>query len=540
MVADREVRVPVGPEARRWATVAAERTVLVAVRTVTSAARALEAVAHFAGDNRVQVVFAINGSSPFVDGVRRFLSEAGARIVPWRQVPRLRFDAIVTASENTELAGVDAPVLVLPHGVGFHKFVPDSRGSGRRLSGSVRTEELAGRRVQIVVSHPDQAGQLREHDPDSPAEPVVVADPVFERLRASEWFRDRYRQRLGTAGRRLVVVSSTWGGQSLLGRWPDAPVRLLAGLPADEYQVAAVLHPNVWSGHGAWQVRSWLADAREGGLAVVAPDTGWPAVLVAADCVVGDHGSVSLYAAGLDRPLLLAPFGDEVVPGTALSMLGDTAPLLLPDRPWPEQVAAAIATHVPGRYRQVVARTFTAAPPARTLRSVLYELISLPEPSAGAPRPGWPEPRVDRVPTQSYAVYTRRSTMDEVQLRRIPAAVDSSARPGPDGGRWLRHLAVDEAEWDLRLVHSASVLVREEPGSRESAAAWGRRALDRVAGAQIAAAATAGGCVAVLRDGTQLAVSAAGEDRCDVMLQAGCVHQLWHTGELTEDRKCVV
>lgn len=521
--------MPVGPDAHRWVTVSPERTVLVAARTVTSAVRALDAAAVFTGDHRVQVVFAVNESSPFGEGVDRVLRDAGARLVEWQQVPGLRFDAVLTASENTELSRVvDAPVLVLPHGVGFHKLVPDSRGGGRRLSGSVRAEDAAGRRVIVAVSHPDQAEQLREYDPDPAVETAVVADPVFDRLRGSRWFRDRYRRRLATGDRRLVLLSSTWGAQSLLGRWPDAPLRLLAGLPADEYQVAAVLHPNIWSGHGAWQVRTWLADARAAGLATIAPDSGWPAALLAADCVVADHGSVSLYAAGLDLPLLLAPFGDEVVSGTALSWLGQLAPRLEPGRSWPEQVQAAVSAHAPGRYGPVVERTFAAAPVARTLRSVLYELVSLPEPGTVAPLRGWPEPQVDIEPVRSYAVYTRRSPEGTVDVRRIPAAADAPPR---DQDGWLRHLAVDDREWDLRLVHSATALVRAEPSAPEVATAWAVTLLDRLPGATLTAAAVRDGCVVAFRDGTIAEVSSPVER--DVMLQAGCAYTLWRTGALT-------
>ncbi len=505
-------------------------------RTVTSAARVLEAAGVFDGDHRVQVLFSLDDSSPFVDGVRRLLVDVGARLVPWEQVPRLGFDAVVTASENTNLQGIEAPVLLLPHGVGFHKFVQDSRGSGRRLSGSLRAPDVARRRVVIAVSHPDQVEQLRSHDPDAARRTVVVADPVFERLRASVWFRDRYRRALGTGDRRLVVVSSTWGGQSLLGRWPDAPARLVGGLPADEYQVATVLHPNIWSGHGAWQMRTWLADAREGGLVVIAPESGWPAALVAADCVVGDHGSVSLYAAGIGRPLLLAPFGDEVVPATSLSMLGETAPRLAPDRPWSGQVEAAVAGHEPGRYRTVAERTFAAAPVARTLRSVLYDMISLSEPSGTTPQRAFPEPCVDRDRVTSYAVYTRRLSMGEVQVRRIPAAVDAEVRSDTkarsDTGGWLRHLAVDDGEWDLRMVHSASVFVREEPASAEAATAWAQTTLSRLPGALMVAAGIVGGCVAVLRDGRRIDVRVTEGSRCAVMLQAACVHTLLRTDAL--------
>lgn len=496
-------------------------------RTVTSTVRVLDAVAVFSGDHRVQVVFTVNESSAFVDGVNRLLGQAGARVVPWRQARRLPFNAVVTASENTELDGLDGPVLVLPHGVGFHKRLPDPRGPGHRLSGTVRARDMAGGRVLVAVSHPSQAEQLRAHDPLAAGRTVVVADPVYERLRAAELFRDRYRRALGTADRKLIVVSSTWGRQSLLGRWPDLPARLLGELPADEYQVLAILHPNIWSAHGAWQVRSWLARANDAGLLTVPPEDGWQAALVAADAVVGDHGSVSLYAAAIDRPLVLAPFGDEVVRGTSLSLLGHLATRLSPGHSLADQVAGALASHTPGRYREAAARSFADRPEARPLREVLYGLISLAEPVPALPLRGWPEPRAEGGPATSYAVYTHPVSPGAVRVRRIPAAVDLRA---PHDG-WLRHLAVYEQEWDLRMVHSASAVIRQElgggrngdPDGTEEGLAWARDMLGRLPGAQVTAAATSAGCLVVLRDGRSFEVTTPGSG-ADAMLLAACVY----------------
>jgi hypothetical protein len=161
------VRVPVGAEAGRWATVAAERTLLAVARTVTSTGRVLDAVQLLRDDPRVQVVFTFNDSSPFNDGVLPLLQRAGARVVPWGQLADLRFDAAVTSSENTEFQAIDAPVLVLQHGVGFHKSLPNSRGEGQRLAGTVRAADLRGRRVSIAVTHTQQTSQLASVEPEA-------------------------------------------------------------------------------------------------------------------------------------------------------------------------------------------------------------------------------------------------------------------------------------------------------------------------------------------------------------------------------------
>jgi len=284
----------------------------------------------------------------------------------------------------------------------------------------------------------------------------------------------------------------------------------------------------VWAGHGAWQVRSWWAHALAAGLLVVPPQGGWQAGLVAADCVLGDHGSVSLYAAGLDRALLLAPFGSEVVAGTAMARLGDLAPVLDPGGELLAQVAAAVAGHRPGRYDEPVARSFAVPPVARPLRAVLYELVGLAQPVRPAPSPGWPDPYPQGEPATGYAVYT--STLGkEVQVRRIPAPVDI----GPDAtdAGWSRHLSVQEDERDLRLLESASVHVRTDVDAVDGASGWAAATLDRFPGARLAAAATGTGCLALLRDGRRVLVSAPAGTR-NPMLLAACVYaQLRASGD---------
>lgn len=466
------------------------------------------------------MVFAVNGSSPFAGGVKRLLDDVGASVVSWSAATRLPFDLVVTASENTELAGMDAPVLVLPHGVGFQKLLPDSRGVGSRLSGSLRPEDVKDHRVVVAVSHPDQAAQLVEHAPYLADMTEVVVDPVHERLTASAWFRDRYRTALGLGDRGLVVLSSTWGRESLLGRWPDLPARLLAELGADEHLAGVVLHPNIWSGHGAWQVRSWLARARDAGLMVMPPAGSWPSLLVAADCVIGDHGSVSLYAAAADRPILLAPLGTETVPGTAISALSAVADRLDVQGGLRDQVIATMREYHTGRYREATAKAFAGAPAARSMRSLTYELLALAEPPFEPTMAGSPLPEPERIVPTAYAVYTRQFD-GGVDVRRIPVSVDAAAT-APEG--WERRLAVDELEWDLRLLHSAAILITREPSEENR----DRDVLSRLPGADLVVAPAEGGAVATMRDGSRVEVRDPG-GRLDPMLLGAVARTVVHS-----------
>src|SRR5262249_36459734 len=129
------------------------------------------------------------------------------------------------------------------------------------------------------------------------------------------------------AGQRLIVVSSTWGPRSLLGRRWDLLPRLLAELPREQYRIMALLHPNAWFGHGTRQIRAWLTDCLRTGLSLLPPEADWRAVLAAADCVIGDHGSIILYGAAAGLPVLSAEFpATDVAPDSAMAELATSAP----------------------------------------------------------------------------------------------------------------------------------------------------------------------------------------------------------------------
>ncbi|MFJ9521009.1 CDP-glycerol glycerophosphotransferase family protein [Kitasatospora sp. NPDC101801] len=515
MEPDGRVLVPVGPEAWRWRTFGSTRTLVVAARTVTSLVRVLDvlpAVVH--DDPRVATVFAYDPSSAFNDGVLALLRSLGCRTLPWAQLEDIKPDLLLTASENIGVPTGDYPVLVLPHGVGFQKFVPDSAGPGTRLSGLVADELLTTRRAWLTLSHPEQEKQLAAARPNTVGRTVLVGDPCLDRLLASVRWRDRYRAALGVPdGLRLVLVSSTWGAGSLIANRPDLPTELLSQLPADEFRVALVLHPNVWAAHGAWQIRSMQQAATEAGLLVVDPTNGWQQALVAADLVIGDHGSVTLYGAAVDRPLLLGAFGAESVPQTAGYGLRAAA-RWLDAGPLRAQVDAAVTEHRPGRFAEITARAFADPGKAQPrIRRLVYDLLGLPVPDG--PVRGthaYPAPPTTGAPVTAMSVRTvveRATDRVEVEIRRYPARL---AVEGAEQEHLFWHLACDVDEPDPRLSESASVLLRA------GAAVPEETGLARIAGlladfpgAQLAALAVADGCLLGLRDGSVLLATA----RCD-------------------------
>ncbi|WP_257033523.1 hypothetical protein [Streptomyces sp. Ag109_G2-15] len=512
------LRVPVGVDAHRWRTFPAERTLVVAARTVTSTVRVLESLpALLRDDPRVSVVFAHDPTSAFAAGVLDLLHTSGCRVMPWEQLAHVRADLVLTASENVDLPEGDCPVLVLPHGVGFQKRVPDARGPHDRLSGLVPDALLESGRAWLAVSHPDQERQLLAAHPKTAGRTLLLGDPCFDELLAGRRRRHAYREALGVAeGQRLVVVSSTWGTTSLLGRHPDLPVRLLGGLPHDEYRVAAVVHPNVWSAHGAWRIRALQSSALDAGLILLPPVHAWRSALVAADVVIGDHGSVTLYGAALGTPVLLGAFGADAVPGTAVHDLAAAAPRLDPDAELRAQVESTVREHTPERYAEVARRAFADPGSALArLRAAVYELLKLPEPvSAPPPDLLLPAPEPAARPVTSSLVVAEVSEEGHgpvVTVRRFPAAAYAHAQGDPDAGD-TAHLACSDGERDRRLLESASVVERTCPAdSAAEALRWIRATAAELPGSLLAACAVRGGGHLVgLRDGRVVEVSVTG------------------------------
>ncbi|WP_328946685.1 hypothetical protein OG259_39690 [Streptomyces sp. NBC_00250] len=318
----------------------------------------------------------------------------------------------------------------------------------------------------LVLSHPEQVERLTRTCPEAVPAAVLAGDPCFDRMLAARPYRDRYRRALGVRqGQRLVVVNSTWNPEGLFGNGGDAYgdggrdilpgllPRLAAELPADDYRLAAVLHPNIWYGHGPGQIRAWLDRARRAGLTLVDPVHAWRQALLAADLVLGDFGAVSYYASALGTPVLLATEGRERLdPESPLAAFVREAPRLDPYGPLRPQVDALPAGHGP----VADPAEFVSSAPGRSaglLRRHFYALMDLSEPSAPAsleplPLPPYTPPRR----TAPLRVRTRVDGSD-IEIER------STEHPYDAMGE--THLAVHEDTRDPGDLESAEVITRD-------------------------------------------------------------------------------
>ncbi|MEV6981597.1 hypothetical protein AB0M95_10120 [Sphaerisporangium sp. NPDC051017] len=384
-------RVPIGLDARRWVTREGCKSVLVVVHTVTSGQRLLDAIRLVESDLRIQVVFT-TAPDVFGNGVRRFIDRLGVISLPWLQATRQqRFDLAIAASLGS-LHEVHAPLIVMPHGAGFNKLVPAPRDAARNTSARPAYGLDAQRLLHdgavvptaIVLPHESELERLGRSCPEALPVGVVVGDSSYDTLVASLPHRDDYRRALSVGeNQKLVVVTSTWGTQSLFNRRFDVIARLVAELPRQEFRVVALLHPNTWFGHGVWQIRTWLADCLRQGLMVVPPGADWRGVLAAADWVVGDHGSATLYGAATGAPVMLAQYPHTAVdPASGFTHLAAIAPRVSPRRSLREQLIEAATEVGPGHYSRVTER-ITSAPGKfnENMHSLIYRLLKLRRPS---------------------------------------------------------------------------------------------------------------------------------------------------------------
>ncbi|WP_131742422.1 hypothetical protein [Actinomadura roseirufa] len=379
---------PFGLDAAKGSTVPPVRRVLAVAHHVTAAARLADVVPLLESDRRVAVAYTASPASLFTGGLEEFLRGLGGLVLPWQQAVRTRFDLAVAASHGM-LENLHAPVLTVPHGAGQGKLLGRRPGFGppaaRSVTSLVRERLVVRGRVvpsSLVLAHERHRELLGRECPEALAVSVVGGDPCLDRLVASLPHRTAYRRALGAGdGGRLVLVTSTWGRDSLFGRDRDLLLRIAAELAHDGNRVVTVLHPHFWAWYGRRQVVSWYADCMRMGVRLLPPEEGWRAAVVAADQVIGDHGSVSGYSAALGVPVVLGAFPEEsVAPGSHIARLGAVAPRMEWDRPIGPQLDAAAHAFTPGvhaAFREELSSEPGRA--ARLIRGEMYRLMRLPE-----------------------------------------------------------------------------------------------------------------------------------------------------------------
>lgn len=377
------VRAPIGIDAERWVSRLGCRKLLIVVHTMASCHRLLDIVELVESDARVQTVFTV-APDVFNAGVIDHLQRLGALVIPWRQAVRETFDLAVAAAHGG-LHELHAPVMLVAHGAGRARLVPPSAHGGSPVAESTVYGLDAPRLIRdgrviasaLALSHESELGVLARQCPDALPVAAIAGDPCFDRLVTSLASRGEYRRALTlTQDQRLVVVTSTWGEGGLFGAAPRLLPALMSELAPDDFRVALLLHPAILGAHGYRQVGAWTRDCRDAGMILVDPTDDWRAYIVAADCLIGDRGSVTAYGAAIGLPVLRVAEStvDRTAPDSPQSLVLNTADRVDMRKPLlPQLLAAGAVDH----RRIAAAMTSRPGRSARLLRRMIYRLLGL-------------------------------------------------------------------------------------------------------------------------------------------------------------------
>ncbi|WP_406094309.1 hypothetical protein [Kitasatospora purpeofusca] len=394
---------------RRWATLTDCKEVLVVVHSTVYGQRLHDIYPLLGADLRVHVQFTV-APHAFNAGAAAHVRSLGGTVLPWEEAVGREFD-LVLAAGSQGLEQLRGPLVRLPHGAGHIKLSPagtsteagTGTGTARTVSGLGPEYIVRNGRVMpsaYALAHEEERAEVGRGCPEALPITEVVGDGCYDRIAAALPARERYRAALGLRpGERLVLVCSTWGSGSLFTRLDAVLPRLAGELPRRGYRTALLVHPNVAAAHGPWAVRSWATATARGAVTVLGPEEDWRPLLVAADFVIGDHGSVTLYGTMTGAPILLAEYPHrDVNPRSPGALLARTAPALSPSHPLTSQLDYAARQYRRSEYAAIAARI--SSEPGRfdrRMRRLLYRVLGLGEPAhlpeppvLPLPAPLWP------------------------------------------------------------------------------------------------------------------------------------------------------
>ena len=219
-------------------------------------------------DSRVQVVFTA-APDVFGDGVSDFLRAVGGVVVSWLQATQTRFDLALAASYGST-DQLHSPLVVLPHGAGYGKFASVSPGQPDRPVADREPYGLDAQRLvrdgrvipaAIVLPHQADLARLARTCPPAVAAATVAGDPCYDALagerRQTAGLPRLSRRRTGppTAGRDLHLGPALVVWRSAAAAGSAAHRAAFRSVPG-----GGLFHPNVWYGHGRWQIQAWLGE----------------------------------------------------------------------------------------------------------------------------------------------------------------------------------------------------------------------------------------------------------------------------------------
>ncbi|MBB4957697.1 hypothetical protein [Micromonospora polyrhachis] len=313
------------------------------------------------------------------EGSAAILAAAGGVRIPWQELDIAYFD-LVLAAEPTLVSGISGPAIVLgPDPIQQETAGP--RGvelPGVELPGAEAPPGHRSTPRSWALAHQRQRDRLRARY-SGPALPcVVVGDPTYDRLIASKPMRSDYRTAVKVcAGQNLVLVALAGDPGSWFDRSTKLLRRLSRELPAVKYRLMLLLPSGAGYAPGIRQARARISGADGNRFMLIEPEIDWRSILIAADQVVGEYGTVTGYAAAIGRPVWLTDGPKTGVPGSIAESVLSVASFIDPVVPLCQQIPTSVARRAAGRYEIVDRLTSMPGRSACALRSQIYPLLRL-------------------------------------------------------------------------------------------------------------------------------------------------------------------
>ena len=331
----------------------------------------------FDGDRRLRFFKLVRKETRERD---KCLSGINCRAVS-RMVAKLhRWDLVVLADHSADIGNPRRfAVLRIPHGVGgklvdghdyFYGGTFDSAGRPRY---SCIFEASKTRMDKFVSANPDLrpivrlVGDLR-------------IDHLVEKSKALDGRNDG-------AIRPKVVIASSWNPHNLLAKMG---IELMAEAERlrEHYTFVIRPHPHLYTGTYTRDWKAFLKDQEARGFLISPPDEDLGEVLASASAIVCDDlSSVILYAAALNKRIILVPSGSNQIPADSFATrLAEIVPNLTK----PEQfrdTLAKVLNEPPPRALRELAGVINSCPgqAAELIITEVYRLLKLPRPQRMKP-----------------------------------------------------------------------------------------------------------------------------------------------------------
>ncbi|MCA9402380.1 MAG: CDP-glycerol glycerophosphotransferase family protein [Candidatus Omnitrophica bacterium] len=257
------------------------------------------------GDRRLRLWICLTARERFLPAnLRRIRRElGGARMISYRIAEYVKWDLILTA-EQTLYFRRDCPMIYTGHSLKSGKLNP--AGDSMKYGAPSRHEDGTIKYARIFCANEHEFRTVKDHFPDHAPRVRVVGNLLVDQMLTAGDQRDAILRRLGLdPRRRTLMVTSTWRGDSLAQSQGRELMDKLDDL-LKRYNIIVSFHQNnfvrEYSPDLDWRAEFAARDCP--GLHILRQNETSLACLPAADVLLTDHTSTSLYYLFLNRPVV--------------------------------------------------------------------------------------------------------------------------------------------------------------------------------------------------------------------------------------------